>query len=203
MYFSEIKMSTIKYESKITFEAEKESLRVEVTYKNIVTHGLETLVFLAKPGQPIYVGVHQLPLKAPYVLPKLVKDLQKHKGNLLADQTIRQIEEITNNYDQDSFWRNSSEERFPEEFKLGIIGGSIDELVLQKISEDEKKCKDFIGKADGTDLGHCVFLGVRHGKDFLKRAKFYLVSQETDAQLEQMREFQPNTIRIEFYGDKK
>lgn len=193
-------MSTIKYESKIKIE--EDYLKVGVTYTNVTTNCLETLVFQAKPDQPLYVGVQELPLKAPYVLPKLIKDLQKYNGNPLVDQTIQQINEIINNYNPNSFWGDFSEERFPEEFKLEIIGSSIDELVLTKITSEEKKDKPFIGKADGMDLNHCVYLGIRHGKDFLKQAKYYFVSSETDEQLEQMREFQPSTVRIEFYGDK-
>ncbi len=196
-------MSTIKYESKINVE--DDSLRVEVTYNNVITNGLETLVFLAKPEQPLYIGVQELPLKAPYVLPKLVKDLQKYKGNQVVDETIAQLIEIIDFHRPNSSLDDLIEEQFPEKYVLGIITGVGDvssELVLKKLSDQEKKGKKFIGKADGRDLGHCVYLGVRHGKDFLKQAKYYFVSSETDEQLEQMREFQPTTVRIEFYGDK-
>jgi len=193
-------MSKKTYESKIIVG--KESLRVEVSYINVVLNRPEVLTFVATPGQALYAGVSQLPLIAPSVLPLLIKDLKEIRGVPLVDWTTARIEEVLSSYNPDALVYSALDNSFPEEFKLGIIGGSIDELVLQKISSEEKKCKDLIGTADGTDLGHCVFLGAKHGKDFLKRAKFYFVSEESDEHLERMREFQPHTVRIEFYGDK-
>ena len=75
-------------------------------------------------------------------------------------------------------------------------------LLLEEIAAHEREEKELLGKAAGRDLGHCVYLGARHGKDFLERVKWYCVSTEEDESLRALRAVQPETIQVEFYGVK-
>lgn len=73
---------------------------------------------------------------------------------------------------------------------------------IDKITADEREGKEFLGRADGRDLQHCVYLGARHGDRFLERVRWYYLSDEEDALLKTLREKQPETLRVEFYGER-
>lgn len=75
-------------------------------------------------------------------------------------------------------------------------------LVLEEITAEERKGKELLGKADGRDLQHCVYLGARHGESFLERVRWYYLSDEEDALLKALREKQLGSIRVEFYGEE-
>lgn len=75
-------------------------------------------------------------------------------------------------------------------------------ILLEEITAEQREDKEFLGKADGRDLQHCVYLGARHGDRFLERVRWYYLSDEEDALLKTLREKQPETLRVEFYGEK-
>ncbi len=74
---------------------------------------------------------------------------------------------------------------------------------IDEIAAEERPGKDLIGKAFGRDLGHCVYLGAKHGKNFLERVKWYYMSNEEEDYLREIRKAQPETILVEFYGEEK
>lgn len=75
-------------------------------------------------------------------------------------------------------------------------------ILLEEITAGERTGKELLGRADGRDLQHCVYLGARHGDRFLERAKWYYLNNEEDEHLKELRRAQPETIRVEFYGEK-
>jgi hypothetical protein len=48
-------------------------------------------------------------------------------------------------------------------------------MQLKEISEEQAKKQKLIGTAMGIDIDHCIFEGMKHSKNFKKRAKYYVV----------------------------
>ena len=48
---------------------------------------------------------------------------------------------------------------------------------LKQITKDEAKKKGYkmLGQAMGVDLGHCIYEGALHCRDFMKRVEYYVV----------------------------
>lgn len=88
-------------------------------------------------------------------------------------------------------------------FKLKQGKATPHTIMLEEITAEERGGKEFLGKADGRDIVHCVYLGARHGDRFLERVRWYYLSDEEDALLKELRKTQPETIRVEFYGEKR
>ena len=87
--------------------------------------------------------------------------------------------------------------------KITKEGSTLFDISLDEIAREEREGKSLLGKADGQGIGHCVYLGVSYCKGFFEKAKWYHLSTETDARLEELQKKQPGTIRVEFYGEKK
>lgn len=75
-------------------------------------------------------------------------------------------------------------------------------ISIDEITADERADKELLGKADGRDMGHCVYIGARYGESFLERVRWYYLSKEEDALLKNLRKTQPESVRVEFYGEK-
>lgn len=86
--------------------------------------------------------------------------------------------------------------------KITKDGTTSHRVSLDEITAEERAGKELIGKADGRDIGHCVILGAKYGENFVERAKWYYISRESNEHLKELRERQPQTIRVEFYGEK-
>lgn len=87
-------------------------------------------------------------------------------------------------------------------FEIDIIGEeSSKKLVLYEIEESARKGKTSLGQACGLDIGHCVYLGARHRKDFENKAKWYYIHSEDDDDLQKFRREtgQKKSIKAEFY----
>ena len=76
-------------------------------------------------------------------------------------------------------------------------------ITLKQIEAGEREDKHYLGRAEGMNLMHCVYLGARHGKDFLARARYYSLVENEDDALRKLRQEQPGSIGVEFWGDKK
>ena len=88
-------------------------------------------------------------------------------------------------------------------YSVHILGnGGQHEISIDALAEDELKDKNILGVAYGIDIGHCFYLGARHGEKFIDRVKFYHVHTDSDDSLEELRVRQPSSIKISFYGDK-
>ncbi len=88
-------------------------------------------------------------------------------------------------------------------YKITQEGSTPHHISLEEITAKEREGKSLLGKADGRDIGHCVYLGVSYCKGFFEKAKWYHLSTEIDARLEELQKTQPGTIRVEFYGEKR
>ena len=88
-------------------------------------------------------------------------------------------------------------------YKVTKTGAIPHRVSIDEITAEERAGKELLGKADGRDIGHGVYLGVRHCKGFLERVKWYYRSNETDALLKALQKSQQGTIRVEFYGEKR
>jgi len=66
----------------------------------------------------------------------------------------------------------------------------------------EKKLSVF-GSAIGTDIGHCIYEGTLHCKDFPKRAKYYVVVNAIKDISKNARKKinKGQLVKINFYGD--
>ena len=71
-------------------------------------------------------------------------------------------------------------------------------LRIEEILSEETKYRKSLGTAYGIDIGHCIYLGIRHSEKFAERVKYYKIIED-DKQLEEMRRFQPRAIGVEFY----
>lgn len=74
---------------------------------------------------------------------------------------------------------------------------------IDEITSGERADKELLGRADGRDIGHCVYIGARHGDRFLERVRWYYLTNEEDALLKTLRATQSGSIRVEFYGEKQ
>jgi hypothetical protein len=89
-----------------------------------------------------------------------------------------------------------------ESYEFSVIGSDIDKrYLIHKIEKEKRKEKELIGVASGMDIGHCAYLGMKYGVRFLERVKWYWVSDEVQQSLEMLRRGQPESIRVEFYGE--
>lgn len=87
-------------------------------------------------------------------------------------------------------------------FEVDIIGrDDTRRLTIYEIAESELEGKTSLGQACGLDIGHCVYLGSSHCKDFEKKVKWYYIHPE-DEQLQDFRREtgQHESIKVEFYG---
>ncbi|MBT3397519.1 hypothetical protein HOA55_00765 [archaeon] len=67
----------------------------------------------------------------------------------------------------------------------------LSDLNLEEISQEEVSNRTFLGQATGMGLGHCVWLGTRHGpKGFLDNVRSYVVHEQGPAKMD-----------VTFYGD--
>lgn len=92
-------------------------------------------------------------------------------------------------------------------FEITIMGQSSEgnqqhSVSIDEIAAEERAGKELLGKADGRNLGHCVYLGARHSEHFLERVRWYYLSDEEDAFLRALQRTQLGSIRVEFYGEK-
>jgi hypothetical protein len=85
-------------------------------------------------------------------------------------------------------------------FKITKDGTTSFNINLEEIAANQREGKELLGQAYGRDLGHCVYIGMRHCSDFAKRAKWYYSNNEQDKHLEELKKVQPGTIKVEFYG---
>ena len=69
---------------------------------------------------------------------------------------------------------------------------------IDEISLDEANNRRSLGTTYGIDFNHCVCLGRKYVENFAQRVRAYRIIED-DKQLEEMREFQPQTIGVEFY----
>ena len=48
-------------------------------------------------------------------------------------------------------------------------------VTLEEITKEEAKDKKKLGISAGTDIGHCIYLGLRHSseKNFLRSVRYY------------------------------
>lgn len=72
---------------------------------------------------------------------------------------------------------------------------------LEEITAKEIKDKELLGRSGGKDLAHCTYLGLKHCKNFIERAKWYHRTEEVDDQLKELRQIHPEAISIEFYAE--
>jgi hypothetical protein len=86
------------------------------------------------------------------------------------------------------------------EIKIFNSKGGID-MVLDRISAEERSTKEFIGKGYSSSLLHVVSMGMRYGEG-VERARWYYISEEVDEKLEDMRKTHPDTVCIELYADQ-
>jgi len=61
------------------------------------------------------------------------------------------------------------------------IGEKVDKIVCELKGDDWKLFK-LIGKAIGTDLGHCVYLGNRRAENFWERVCGYRIIEDEECQ---------------------
>nr|MBI4156690.1 hypothetical protein [Candidatus Woesearchaeota archaeon] len=74
-------------------------------------------------------------------------------------------------------------------------------VTLEEITAEEKEGKKYIGTAIGKDVSHCAYLAAKYEKTFLKEGKYYYINTEKDKDIEELRKKQPNSIKVEFYGE--
>jgi hypothetical protein len=43
------------------------------------------------------------------------------------------------------------------------------EINLEDFDAQDVSCRKLIGTAEGVDLNHCIYLGMKYGKDFVDR----------------------------------
>lgn len=82
------------------------------------------------------------------------------------------------------------------------------QISLEEISADERAGKNKLGEATGIDLSHCIYLGARHGENFLEQVKYYYVNPEilppnAHLMLRILFRTQRDMMRVEFYGEKR
>ena len=88
--------------------------------------------------------------------------------------------------------------------KITQQGVTTHHISLDEITAEERGGKELLGTAAGRDLWHCLHLGVRHGeKNFLQRVKWYYLNPEENEFTREMRQREPETMQIEFYGEKR
>ena len=107
-------------------------------------------------------------------------------------------------------------------FEINVIkSDGSKKLSIEEITADEREGKDLLGSAIGVDMNHCIYLGSRHGKDFLSRVRWYFKNNQDKDLLrfneekrrstlieyregkQTSREINLNYICIEFYGERK
>ena len=87
--------------------------------------------------------------------------------------------------------------------KIMQQGVATHHISLDEITSEERSEKKFLGTAAGRDIWHCLHLGARHcEKEFLKQVKWYYLSPEENECVQEMREREPETIVVDFYGAK-
>ncbi len=72
---------------------------------------------------------------------------------------------------------------------------------IEEIAETYAQDKEHLGRAVGINIGHCVYLGMRHCKEF-DRARWYCFPKIADENLLKLREEQPDSIAVDFYAEK-
>jgi len=98
------------------------------------------------------------------------------------------------------------EELGAKEFSIDRItpqGRASTKVSLEEITSEEREGKELLGKADGQDLTHCAYLGVKYCKGFSERAKWYYVSHQSNPFSKILRLIRPSSIHVEFYGEKR
>jgi hypothetical protein len=78
----------------------------------------------------------------------------------------------------------------------------IDKNVFE-IGEKECCARNILGQPYGKGLEHCIYMGVAYFPDFTKKVKAFYITTEVDENLLAYRMVQPETIRIDFYGERQ
>jgi hypothetical protein len=45
------------------------------------------------------------------------------------------------------------------------------EIELQDFADQDVSCRKLLGTAEGADFNHCLYLGLKYGKDFVNKVK--------------------------------
>lgn len=78
----------------------------------------------------------------------------------------------------------------------------IERFILEEIAEEDCPARQLVGKPYGKGFEHCIYLGVRFFPDFTKKVRAFYRNTEVDENLLAYRMVQPETICIDFYGEK-
>ncbi len=73
-------------------------------------------------------------------------------------------------------------------------------LLFQELTSKERLGRKLIGTPVGKNLEHCVYLGLKYHPGFPEQAAAFYIDQTPDPLLEQLRQFQPGSVKIEFYA---
>jgi hypothetical protein len=82
-------------------------------------------------------------------------------------------------------------------------GRSVERFILEEIGEKECCARNILGQPYGKGLEHCIYMGVAYFPDFTKKVKAFYITTEVDENLLAYRMVQPETIRIDFYGERQ
>jgi len=83
----------------------------------------------------------------------------------------------------------------------GRAGGIEKKVELREITKQEAGSKKCIGEGMGRDIVHCIYLGMKYCEDFTEKAKWYSLDPENE-EFKKLKEKQPHSICIGFYGEK-